>query len=195
MLTDHIALYDNVFSPDICHRLISLFDASDDQILSPLEEPPSHQKIVRRDVSRYIHPNVGLYSELMALLRNCFDAYRDNYRETLVYPLFCPHLKLQKTVPGGGYHTWHHEAGNDWGQLGYRELAFNVFLNDIESGGETEFLHQSIRIEPKAGSALIWPAHFTHAHRGNPPLRGEKYILTGWAYKQSIVVQGLSGGQ
>ena len=27
---------------------------------------------------------------------------------------------------------------------------------------------------------VIWPAGFTHCHRGNPPLDRDKYILTGW---------------
>ena len=51
---------------------------------------------------------------------------------------------------------------------------------DIVEGGETEFLYQSKRFQPKRGQFLIWPAGFTHVHRGNPPLSGEKYISTSW---------------
>jgi len=47
-------------------------------------------------------------------------------------------------------------------------------------GGETEFLYQSIRIKPVAGRTLIWPAGYTHVHRGNPPIKGEKMYATGW---------------
>ena len=45
---------------------------------------------------------------------------------------------------------------------------------------ETEFLYQSKRIDPIAGRTLIWPPGFTHKHRGNPPLKGEKIYMTGW---------------
>ena len=55
-----------------------------------------------------------------------------------------------------------------------------IYLNDVEEGGETEFLYQKIRIKPKSNMGLIWPGGFTHTHRGNPPLSGTKYILTGW---------------
>ena len=55
-----------------------------------------------------------------------------------------------------------------------------MHLNDVEEGGETEFLHFSKRVKPKTGRIVIWPAGFPYVHRGNPPLSGEKYILTSW---------------
>ena len=55
-----------------------------------------------------------------------------------------------------------------------------VVIESPERGGETEFLHQSMRIEPKVGQLVIWPAGFTHKHRGNPPLEGQKTYITGW---------------
>jgi len=55
-----------------------------------------------------------------------------------------------------------------------------VYLNDVEEGGETEFLYQHKRLKPEQGTLVIWPASFTHTHRGNPPLSNDKYIVTGW---------------
>ena len=55
-----------------------------------------------------------------------------------------------------------------------------TYLEAPKKGGETEFLHQSLRIEPIVGRTLIWPAGFTHVHRGNPPLDGEKMYIDGW---------------
>lgn len=90
--------------------------------------------------------------------------------------------KVQKTLPGQGYHVWHHEHGTG-GRAHRRLLAFSLYLNTVDQGGETEFLYQKVRFKPIAGQLLIWPAYFTHAHRGNQPLSGEKYILTGWIEK------------
>ena len=90
--------------------------------------------------------------------------------------------KIQKTVPGQGYHVWHHEHGFG-GRAHRRLLAFSLYLNDVEEGGETEFLYQKVRFKPKMGQLLLWPAYFTHAHRGNQPLSGEKYLVTGWIEK------------
>lgn len=87
-------------------------------------------------------------------------------------------FKIQKTNPGEGYHIWHFES--DARDRAGRLLAWILYLNDVEEGGETEFLYQSMRVKPKQGTLLIWPAAFTHTHRGNPPLSNSKYIVTGW---------------
>ena len=55
-----------------------------------------------------------------------------------------------------------------------------LYLNSVTEGGETEFLYQKRRIKPQQGRLVIFPAGFTHTHRGNPPLSGDKYILTSW---------------
>ena len=82
-------------------------------------------------------------------------------------------MRLQKTSPGGGYHVWHVEASATWEML-KRVLVFSIYLNDIEEGGETEFLYQSIRVKPIKGRIVIWPASFPFVHRGNPPLKEDK---------------------
>jgi hypothetical protein len=64
--------------------------------------------------------------------------------------------------------------------FGYPQASVLLFLNDDFEGGETEFLHQSRRIEPKRGRIIVFPTTYTHVHRGNPPLDGKKYILTSW---------------
>jgi len=87
-------------------------------------------------------------------------------------------LKIQKTEPGEGYHTWHSEIVNK--DTKERVLAVMAYLNDVEEGGETEFLYQKKRIKPVKNRILVWPAGFTHTHRGNPPLSNAKYIITGW---------------
>ena len=87
-------------------------------------------------------------------------------------------FKIQKTKIGGGYHLWHFESGSR--ASCNRLLTWTLYLNDVDEGGETEFLYQHIRVKPEQGTLVIWPAAFTHTHRGNPPLSNEKYIVTGW---------------
>lgn len=89
------------------------------------------------------------------------------------------HWKFQETRPldGSGYHVWHTEHAP--GVLD-RFGVWMLYLNDVEVAGETEFLYYGKRIQPKAGTLLVWPAGVTHVHRGNPPVSNTKYVLTGW---------------
>jgi len=87
-------------------------------------------------------------------------------------------VKIQKTKVGEGYHFWHCE--NAAMKARNRILAFMIYLNDVTEGGETEFLYQKCRFKPERNTMLVWPAQFTHVHRGNPPLSNDKYIITGW---------------
>lgn len=91
-------------------------------------------------------------------------------------------MQIQKYPKGGGFHLWHKERDK---QNSYRYLVFMTYLNDIESGGETEFFHQNLKIKPQKGLTIIWPVDWTHTHKGNPAPVEEKYIITGWyTYKE-----------
>ena len=112
------------------------------------------------------------------IVGECLEVYIDQYEALLQYRYQQVYLNVQKTLPQEGYHAWHSEDGS----LGCnrRILATMMYLNTVHEGGETEFLYLSKRFSPKKGQVLIWPAGFTHVHRGNPPLSGEKYIATSW---------------
>ena len=116
-------------------------------------------------------------------LQNCFDEYVSEYDTLTGMDIKCTSVKMQKTVPGAGYHIWHGEQGD--GHAANRVLTFILYLNtlDDESAGETEFLYQKMRVPPQENTMLIWPASFTHSHRGNV-VHGDKakYIITGWFY-------------
>jgi hypothetical protein len=111
---------------------------------------------------------------------NCYNQYITKYdlTQTTTHTLD-GYVKIQKTVPGQGYHVWHWEQ--DSVSHGHRLLLVMLYLNDVEEGGETEFLYQGLRVKPKQGSIMICPGSFTHTHRGNPPLTGEKYVMNTWA--------------
>lgn len=90
-------------------------------------------------------------------------------------------FKFQETPIGGGFHDWHFENTHN-SLTDRRFLVWSIFLNDVEEGGELEFLNYPVRVKPKKGSMVLFPPYFTHLHRGNPPISNNKYIATGWYY-------------
>ena len=72
-----------------------------------------------------------------------------------------------------------HTERADLGTL-HRVLAWMTYLNDVDEGGETCFSHYGLNIKPRKGLTMIWPAEWTHAHKGNVLLGESKYMITGW---------------
>jgi hypothetical protein len=165
-----IGIYDDVVPSDVCQNIIKI---SDTVAFSPRSD------IHKQDRNFTID---GDYTSLAQQLNNhCLLPVLKEYSIKFPYikyqPLFSSTVNYQVTEPCEGYHTWHSE-NSQWINSS-RMIAWTVYLNDVLEGGETEFLYQKRKIQPKAGRLAIWPGGFTHLHRGNPPLT-RKHILTGW---------------
>ncbi len=89
-------------------------------------------------------------------------------------------FNIQRYHPGGHFLAVHSERTNIG--TSHRVLAWMTYLNDVDDGGATHFVHQNLDIQPQQGKTLIWPAEWTHAHRGNVVNSGVKYIITGWIH-------------
>ena len=89
-------------------------------------------------------------------------------------------INIQKYEPKQGYFGWHTERARPVAPESSRHMVFMTYLNDVSDGGETEFYHQKIKVKPEKGLTLIWPADWTHTHRGITSFTEPKYIITGW---------------
>jgi hypothetical protein len=124
-----------------------------------------------------------LYSRYQQNLQKCLNEYVKLYEwcDSLgPYRVGKEGTKIQYYPPGGGYFSYHSEKAPWKEPYASRHLVFMTYLNDVDDGGETEFLYQRIKVKPKKGLTLIWPAEWTHTHRGITSLTQEKYITTGW---------------
>ena len=88
-------------------------------------------------------------------------------------------FNVQHYLPGEGYPQWHHEQNNASIEMSMREAVWMLYLNDVPDGG-TEFKFQNRRVQAEKGKMVLWPAYFTHTHRGVVSETTEKYIATGW---------------
>ena len=186
-INNFIGVYDNYISPEECNRAIKLYEDQDkfNNTLNRLdfEQAPVTQK---QDQQYFAMPdNINVWWESLKPMMLNFDLAWNHYvknvgaKDAYGVSFHFTDLKIQKTLPTEGYHVWHIEHGKGY-ENERRAFVFSVYLNDVEEGGETEFLHFSKRVKPKTGRIVIWPAAFPYLHRGNPPLSGEKYILTSW---------------
>lgn len=185
---DFIEVYENVFSKEYCDNVIACMEKSFSLGYGATRQQADDGLKTEKDDNQ-IFPWMQLSSEFAMpddvhreftgkFWSTCYPHYAGKYaalEHTDAHTIYGN--KLQKTPVGGGYHVWHHEHCR---RDNNRILAYIVYLNDVEEGGETEFLYQHKRVKPKQGTLVIFPAGFTHTHRGNPPLSNTKYIMTGW---------------
>jgi|TARA_R100001460_G_scaffold1078_1_gene4355 hypothetical protein len=186
-INNFIGIYDNYILPQECDKAIEYFEKQNalkkayDRLQS--ENTPL---LLKNDRAITLNEHVNTWFEEFKPLLVNFDLALRHYQDSTgilvsynIPSLKYTDIKIQKTLPTQGYHIWHLEHGNTKDNA-YRGLVYTIYLNDVEEGGETEFLHFSKRVKPKKGRIVIWPASFPYVHRGNPPLSGEKYILTSW---------------
>jgi hypothetical protein len=180
-----IGIFPDVITDEMCSEFVKWFDVVSKQGLTMSSRQDSTMGGGdRKDEVIHVPSGLSLGSEcfsdrltypLWNNITNCLNLYSDEYN--IVQSLSSSAFKMHRVRPTGGYHLWHQERG--W-FVPHRTLAWHLTLESPKSGGETEFLFQSMKIEPRVGQLLIWPAGFTHQHRGNPPLEGQKTYMTGW---------------
>lgn len=123
-----------------------------------------------------------LTEETNKLLDVYLEEYINEHPGLGILQFYSDAIKVQRTPPKGGFHTWHCENGYGDGSHA-RCLTWSIYLNDIPDGeGETEFLEFGVKVKPRKGTITFFPAAWTHTHRGNPVYSCDKYIATGWYY-------------
>ena len=167
---DFIGVWDNLVKDDFCDLIVKTLDEST-QIV-----PRSNTSVkdAQLDIAAF---NPLISNHIMTGVRACLEIYLEWFPFLKNFNYHSTTCLLQKTIPTEGYHDWHSESNNF--ACANRSLVWSVYFNNIDGSGETEFLYQKKKINPKAGRILIFPGSFTHLHRGNPPYEA-KYIATGW---------------
>ena len=183
-IEQYIATFQNVLDDDTCDKWVKWFDeVSNKDVTMTSYDEIGVRKNNRKDEVVSIpqslpmdcFPQKKLVEPLWNKVSKCLDMYVEEFQ--LEQQLTSNYFKVHRVLPTGGYHVWHYEH---MAQCPYRVLVWHITIEAPESGGETEFLFQSMRIKPILGQLVVWPAAFTHKHRGNPTLKGKKTYITGW---------------
>ena len=187
MINDFISVYDNSFTSDVCEEYIDLIEHYISNGVITKEDRAYHNTDhfslnFNNDVSYNILSGDNLSMEFLPKIKEYVSEYLKKFSILGQEKLLIYDTKAKKIPIGGGFHNWHYE--NTGLQVSARKLVIQLYLNTIEEGGETEFLYINKRIKAEQGRLIIFPAAFTHTHRGNPPIGQDKYIVSTWAVSQ-----------
>jgi len=143
---------------------------------------PSLNNVTKTGLDCNLFLNRELCTRYLDMLQSVLNQYMVELPYSNFYSAFTisENIVLCKYRKNDGFKTWHCERGTSHPTMSKRHLTFMTYLNDISDAGETEFVHQNIKIKPSRGTTVIWPSDWTHTHRGIPSPSEEKYIVTGW---------------
>ena len=173
----------------ICDELITYFESNQNKqkrgVTAGGENLDSKNstdiKILPKDIKL---PGNEIFEEYFHSLFSCYQDYVVEwpFLTTFAENLHVGRFNLQRYQSGQHFQATHTERAN-LGTL-HRVFAWMTYLNDVdqEDGGATFFSHYDLEIQPKKGLTLIWPAEWTHAHKGNLLKADSKYIITGWMH-------------
>ena len=191
-MDNFIKVYDNVIDKDSCQLLIDKFEKSEHQY-EVVHQAERDEAISFSQINLVTHQkdwqSVGAGAMDMFqdyILRYIYDCrimpkqwpttygyeairikrYLNNY-----YDRFDPHVDVMN------YET------------SRRFLAFFIYLNDVEEGGETMFLsinkpgtYIPIKIKAETGRLLMFPPTWQYYHAGLKPVSGKKYLMHSYCH-------------
>ena len=185
---DFIGIYDNAVSSYNCKEIIKWFDTEPLRRGTVMFEDGTGKVDTRLksdwevdDPYKTILTNNTFHDKI---IRDALIKYTPSYRESypsvdLVDPWnVCNVYNIQKYDPGDGYYNLHCENCNAATQQ--RVMAWMIYLNTVTDEGGTYFNAYDKTLEAKEGRLVIWPAYFTHTHKGVVSKTQTKYIATGW---------------
>lgn len=101
----------------------------------------------------------------------------DNYSVLYGVPVYgYEEAIVNRYLPGQRFDTHpDYYRGSD------RVFSAVVYLNTVEDGGGTSFVHYGHEVEAREGRMVIFPANYLFAHAGTAPASGTKYSAAFWA--------------
>ena len=179
-----IEVYNNVLTSEQCEKIIDFINSSD---LTPgLVQTPLKADLIQSEKDSWDislnadDTSIEINDLIFKSLTRCIQDYKKQHPQIdqLASWRYCQEYNLQKYNPGQAYHSIHCENMNPKSSL--RILAWMFYLNTVTDGGGTYFDNYDLTMNAVQGRCVIWPAYWTHFHRGIVSKTETKYIVTGW---------------
>jgi len=173
-------IYGEYISENLCDDIINFFNENKNFQKEGVIDNSIVDKFKKDSIDMYVtfdqNDIFKVYSQhLKHIVNNYISLYIGNvlWKDQLN---FSSTTNIQFYKPNQGFKFWHCERGPFYNK---RVLVFMTYLNTVFNGG-THFDYQNMTVAAEKGLTLIWPAEFTHKHKGQISPTDNKYIITGW---------------
>jgi len=176
-LSDYCVYIDRQISSEVCDNLINLFET----------QSLKHERFEKTNTPRFTQFNFtknqgdygylheiccGYAAEAVRYYRLKVEDFKDWTPNQYGFEEFRIKRYIAEDKDQFGTHV---ECSNT--DNARRFLNILWYLNDVEEDGTTEFTGFDLKVQPKAGSVVIFPPFWMFPHKGNLLKTGKKYLL------------------
>lgn len=176
-LSDYIKIYDKAIDIEICQYYIDQFEASSEYWVRRQEGVFNFTEVNTVQAQWNLDPLINnIVKHRQQYWADCnisFNHVNPNHN--------WEELRMKRyDIHEGDEFKPHTDAWD--AATARRFLVYFWYLNDVAQGGETEFygLDRTVKVTPKAGTLIMFPATWQYLHAGLTPLSNNKYIIGGY---------------
>lgn len=163
--TDFILIKDNIFTEKECEDMINTYQ----QNLQQGEKELFGYSFCDIEINTFKNNH-----KLQYIIDEYKKTFQDINKTASIWQL--NNLRFKHFKPQHSFSSWHSEHcfSNP-----YRVLSLQIYLSNHNCG--TEFSNYDKTIKSDIGKVVLFPAYFTHTHRGQIcPENKDRYIITGY---------------
>ena len=193
---DFIYVQDNVLSESLCEEIIIRYEederkapglvgiVGDDRVIDKKLKTSTDLFITDlenwKDIDSILEKTVS--DCIQKYLNHCFKFF--NKMSPIPNPFRSVKFEDRgynvKGYEPSGYFHWHDDFTLD--KSSPRMIAMLFYLNHVGQGGYTEFINGR-KVHPSIGRLVMFPATWNYIHRGVPPKKNKKYIISTYLYQ------------
>ena len=188
----YIKIYDDVIDADSCNMLIGKFESAEEDQYEEVRQVERDKAIAFTQINLV---NNDDWTTVQNGMLEVFQDYIMHYiNDCNIQPKQWPTTYGYEAIRIKRY------LDNDYDRFdphvdvmnidtARRFLAFFIYLNDVDEGGETEFVqltkpgtHIPLRIKPQQGRLLMFPPQWMYYHAGLKPVSNSKYLIHSYCH-------------
>ena len=188
----YIKIYDDVIDADSCNLLIGKFESAEEDQYEVIRQAERDKAIAFTQINL---ANSADWTSVQNGMLEVFQDYIMHYiNDCNIQPKQWPTtygyeaIRIKRYLDND-YDRFDSHVDVMNSETSKRFLAFFVYLNDVDEGGETEFVqlkkpgtHITLRIKPQQGRLLMFPPQWMYYHAGLKPVSNSKYLIHSYCH-------------
>ena len=188
----YIKVYDDVIDADSCNLLIGKFESAEEDQYEVIRQAERDKAIAFTQINL---ANNDDWTTVQNGMLEVFQDYIMHYiNDCNIQPKQWPTtygyeaIRIKRYLDND-YDRFDSHVDVMNSETSKRFLAFFVYLNDVDEGGETEFVqltkpgtHIPLKIKAQQGRLLMFPPQWMYYHAGLKPVSNSKYLIHSYCH-------------